>query len=145
MTRGRHSAPNGVARDEQLAELGRETVRYLKEPRRIVDDMRPSVLELRGLCDASRSPQPKRPRGAWPTAVHFAGIYAEGTAVLLADDFAQPGRRASSIRRIPHGRHPNVGGGRELHPRQRGLAEPVVTASTSIYLLQVRVPGLRSL
>jgi hypothetical protein len=44
---------HGVARDAQLAELEREIVSCLKELRRIVDDMRPSV--LRAVRTARRS------------------------------------------------------------------------------------------
>jgi signal transduction histidine kinase len=42
----------GVARAAQLADLEREVVNCLTELRHIVDDMRPSVLELFGLRDA---------------------------------------------------------------------------------------------
>jgi len=43
---------HGVARAAQLADLEREIVNCLAELRRIVDDMRPGVLELFGLRDA---------------------------------------------------------------------------------------------
>jgi len=43
---------HGVARAAQLADLEREVVNCLTELRHIVDDMRPSVLELFGLRDA---------------------------------------------------------------------------------------------
>ena len=70
---------HGVARDAQLAELEREVVSCLKELRRIVDDMRPSVLELFGLRDAVEAHLNRSVGGAErPIAVHIADTSAGG-------------------------------------------------------------------
>jgi len=68
---------HGVARDAQLAELEREIVSCLKELRRIVDDMRPSVLELFGLRDAVEAHLNRSVGGTErPIAVHIADTSA---------------------------------------------------------------------
>ena len=75
----------GVARDAQLADLEREIVGCLKELRRIVDDMRPGVLELFGLRDALEAQLNRSVGGAQrPIAVHIADTSA-GRADALAD------------------------------------------------------------
>jgi len=76
---------HGVARDAQLAELEGEIVSCLKELRRIVDDMRPSVLELFGLRDAVEAHLNRGVGGAQrPIAVHIADTSA-GRADVLSE------------------------------------------------------------
>ena len=76
---------HGVARDAQLAELEGEIVSCLKELRRIVDDMRPSVLELFGLRDAVEAHLNRSVGGAdRPIAVHIADTSA-GRADSLSE------------------------------------------------------------
>ena len=68
---------HGVARDAQLADLEGEIVSCLKELRRIVDDMRPSVLELFGLRDAVEAHLNRSVgRAERPIAVHIADTSA---------------------------------------------------------------------
>jgi signal transduction histidine kinase len=68
---------HGVAREAQLAELEREIVSCLKELRRIVDDMRPAVLDLFGLRDAVEAHLNRSVDGAQrPIAVHIADTSA---------------------------------------------------------------------
>ena len=73
----------GVARVAQLAELESEIVSCLKELRRIVDDMRPSVLELFGLRDAVEAHLNRSVSGAKrPIAVHIEDTSAGHADVL---------------------------------------------------------------
>jgi signal transduction histidine kinase len=73
----------GVARVAQLAELEGEIVSCLKELRRIVDDMRPSVLELFGLRDAVEAHLNRSVSGARrPIAVHIEDTSAGRADVL---------------------------------------------------------------
>lgn len=81
---------HGVARDAQLAELESEIVSCLKELRRIVDDMRPSVLELFGLRDAVEAHLNRSVSGAKrPIAVHI-----EDTSAGHADALSETTRTA---------------------------------------------------
>jgi len=81
---------HGVARDAQLAELESEIVSCLKELRRIVDDMRPSVLELFGLRDAVEAHLNRSVSGATrPIAVHI-----EDTSAGQADALSETTRTA---------------------------------------------------
>ena len=64
---------DGVAAGEQLSDLERELASCLTELRRIVDDMRPSVLELFGFRDAIEAHLNRSVKGARPPiAVHIA-------------------------------------------------------------------------
>ena len=76
---------HGVAWDAQLAELESEIVSCLKELRRIVDDMRPSVLELFGLRDAVEAHLNRSvSRAKRPIAVHIVDTSA-GHADALSE------------------------------------------------------------
>lgn len=64
---------DGVAGGEQLSDLEREVASCLTELRHIVDDMRPSVLELFGFRDAIEAHLNRSVNGARPPiAVHIA-------------------------------------------------------------------------
>jgi signal transduction histidine kinase len=75
----------GVARAAQLADLEREIVNCLTELRHIVDDMRPSVLELFGLRDAIEAHLNRSvSRATPPIAVHIKD-QSEGAADMLPE------------------------------------------------------------
>lgn len=80
----------GVARVAQLAELEREIVNCLAELRRIVDDMRPGVLELFGLRDAIEAHLNRSvSRASPPIAVRI-----DDTSAAAADRLSQEMRTA---------------------------------------------------
>lgn len=76
---------DGVAGGEQLSDLEREVASCLTELRHIVDDMRPSVLELFGFRDAVEAHLNRSVNGARPPiAVHIADR-SEGLADRLPE------------------------------------------------------------
>ncbi|KAA0697246.1 ATPase [Neorhizobium sp. P12A] len=84
----------GVAGSAQLAELEREVVNCLTELRHIVDDMRPSVLELFGLRDAIEAHLNRSVSRATPSIAVRMHDSSDGAADAL------PERILTSIYRI---------------------------------------------
>jgi signal transduction histidine kinase len=84
----------GLAGAGQLAELEREVVNCLTELRHIVDDMRPSVLELFGLRDAIEAHLTRSVSQATPSIAVRIHDTSEGAADRL------PGRILTALYRI---------------------------------------------